>query len=55
MQITGQTQDMIERRTNASSNKDTQMLARDLRDATDILHRIVYAVTAVHSLRWAES
>ncbi|MDP9257398.1 MAG: hypothetical protein M3Q31_12690 [Actinomycetota bacterium] len=55
VQITGQAQEMIERRSNASSDKETQMLARDLRDATDILHRIVYAVTAVHSLGSAQS
>jgi hypothetical protein len=50
MQITDQAEDMIGFRGEEAGREDLVLEARELRDATERLHRIVDAVTAVHLL-----
>ena len=50
VQITEQTNDMFAMRGECTDREDVQQTARELREATDRLCRIVYAATAVHSL-----
>ena len=55
VQITDQAQEMMLMRVEHSDREDVENTARDLRTATDRLHAIVYALTAVHTLGSAAS
>jgi hypothetical protein len=55
VEITEQANDMIELRGEYADREDLHDTACSLRTATDRLHAIVYALTAVHSLGSAES
>jgi hypothetical protein len=50
VQIAAQADDMASCRGEYADREDLHKMARELRDATDRLCRIVYAVTAVHTL-----